>query len=30
MAQWRKAFDTKPDNLSLIPAIHMVEGQTQL
>lgn len=30
MAQWIKALDTKPENLSLFPETHTVEGEHQL
>lgn len=30
MALWVKAFAMKPDNLSLIPKVHMLEGQIVL
>ena len=28
MAQWVRAPATKPDNLSLVPKTHVVEGET--
>lgn len=30
MARWFKAIVAKPDDLSLVPEIHRVEGEDQL
>lgn len=30
MAHWVKVFDTKPENLALIPRIHTVEGENRV
>lgn len=30
MAQWVKALDAKPDDLSSVPGIHIIEGENQL